>query len=446
MANSFAAWVYAMNHLSRRSFLAASASAALVPNLWGADPPRIKVAAIYTVFRHRSHAQNILENFLQPYLFNGKIVDPGMDVVSFFADQRAPDGDRTDEVARQFKIPVHKTIRDALTLGGKTLACDAVLLIGEHGEYPINKLGQIEYPRKRFFDEIVAVIRELKRPVPIFNDKHLSYRWDWSKEMYDTVRELRIPLMAGSSVPLGQRVPALELPEKSEVEHVVSVHGGPPEIYDFHAFELMQSLVEGRKGGETGISSVEFLNGDAMWKAADEGRWPMALAKAAMSAELGEKAGDLRAAITGDKTDKAADPHVLLLTYKDGMKATILKLGRNSNRWNVAMTLKGEAKPRATRIFNGPWGNRNLFMALSHAVQSFFRAGKAPYPVERTLLGSGVVDAGMHSAANGKLIATPHLELGYAAQDFKAFRENGESWKIVEKRKEDSHLHTLGQK
>jgi hypothetical protein len=435
-----------MNPLSRRSFLTASAGAAFGPALWGAAPPvvrRLRVAAIYTVFRHRSHAQNILENFLQPYLFNGEVIDPGMDVVSFYADQREPEGDRTDEVARTFKVPVHKTIRDALTLGGKTLACDAVLLIGEHGKYPVNKLGQIEYPRKRFFDEIVAVMRGSKRPVPIFNDKHLSYRWDWSKQMYDAAREDRIPLMAGSSVPLGQRVPALELPVAPEVESAVAVHGGPPEVYDFHAFEVLQSLIEGRKGGETGIASVEFLSGAAMWKAADAGRWPVALARAAMSAELGDKAGDLRGPIAGEK---AADPHVLLLTYKDGLKATILKLGRNSNRWNVAVKLKGETGPRRTRIFNGPWGNRNLFMALSHAVQSFFRTGESPYPVERTLFASGVVEAGMRSAAGGKPVATPHLEMRYAARDFKAFRETGASWKVVEKRVEDKHLHTLGRK
>lgn len=435
-----------MNPLSRRSFLAATPGALLVPNLWGADNPpvpRLRVAAVYTVLRHRSHAQNILENFLQPYLFNGKIVDPGMDVVSFYADQREPEGDRTDEIARKFKIPVHKTIRDALTLGGKTLACDAVLLIGEHGEYPVNKLGQVEYPRKRFFDEIVAVLRESKRSVPVFNDKHLSYRWDWSKEMYDTAREHRIPLMAGSSVPLGQRVPALELPEKSEIESIVAVHGGGLESYDFHAFEVLQSLIEGRKGGETGISSVEFLTGDAMWKAGDAGRWPVALAKLAMAAELGDKVGNLREPIG---REKAVAPHALLITYKDGLKATVLKLGLSSNRWNVAVKLKGEAEPRGTRIFNGPWGNRNLFMALSHAIQSFFRTGEAPYPVERTLFASGVVDAAMHSAADGKLVATPHLEMRYAAKDFRAFREMGESWKIVEKRVEDKHLHTLGQK
>jgi hypothetical protein len=431
-----------MNPLSRRSFLAASAGAVVAPTLPAADPPRPRVAAVYTVFRHRSHAQNILENFLQPYLFNGRVVEPGVDVVSFYADQRAADGDRTDEVARRFGVPVHKTIRDALTLGGKTLACDAVLLIGEHGDYPVNALGQVEYPRKRFFDEAVAVMRESGRFVPVFNDKHLSYRWDWSKEMYDTARRHRIPLMAGSSVPLGQRVPPLELPAGPEVEEIVSVHGGSREGYDFHAFEVLQSLVEGRKGGETGITSVELLAGEAVWKAGDAGRWPVALARAAMAAEVGDKAGDLRAPIGREQ----GDPHVLLLTYKDGRKATVLKLGRNSNRWNVALKLRGEAPQRGLRIINGPWGNRNLFMALSHAIQSFFRTGEAPYPVERTLLASGVVDAAMHSAADGKPVATPHLELRYVAKDFRAFRETGESWKIVEKRVEDKHLHTLGKK
>jgi len=428
-----------MNPLSRRSFLA---STLVAPQLRAAER-RIRVAAIYTVLRHRSHAQNILENFLQPYLFNGKVVDPGMDVVSFFADQRDPEGDRTDEIARTFKIPVHTTIRGALTLGGKSLACDAVLLIGEHGNYPVNKLGQMEYPRKRFFDEIVAVLREVKRPVPVFNDKHLSYRWDWSKEMYDTAKEHKIPLMAGSSVPLGQRIPATELPAKAEIEDVVAVHGGNLESYDFHAFELLQTLIESRKGGESGIASVEFLTGDAMWKAADAGRWSLPLAREAMAAEFGDKPVDLRKPIGNEK---AAAPHVVLLAYKDGLKGTILKVGQNSNRWNAAVKLKNAAAPRRMRIFNGPWGNRNLFMALSHAIQHFFRTGVSPYPVERTLFASGVVDAAMHSAADGKPVATPHLGMRYAATDFQPFRESGESWKIVEKRTEDKHLHTLGRK
>ena len=75
-----------------------------------------------------------------------------------------------------------------------------------------------------------------------------------------------------------------------------------------------------------------------------------------------------------------------------------------------------------------------MFTALSHAVAHFFKTGKSPYPVERTLLVSGILDAAMHSHhAGGKPIDTPQLEFAYQPQDFSAFRETGESWQVITK-------------
>jgi hypothetical protein len=413
---------------TRRQFVLAAALAGL-GRLAPADEAkkRPRVAAVYTVFHHRSHAHDIIENFLESYYFNGKLTDPGVEVVSFYADQKAKTGDMTEDVAREYKVRVCKTIEEALCLGGKELAVDAVLSIGEHGTYPVNKLGQTEYPRKRFFDEIVAVMRRSKRFVPLYNDKHLSFRWDWAREMYDTARELGIPFMAGSSVPLAQRVPALELKPGAEIVEAVSIHGGGLESYDFHGIEVLQSLVEARKGGEPGIAHVEFLQGDALWKAAADGRWSMELAEAAMAAELGKKPATLKTV----EGEMEAEPHALLLTYKDGFRATVLKIGRSSTRWNFACRLKGETDNRSLRYYVGPWKNRNLFKALSHAIQHMIQAGKPPYPVERTLLASGVLDAAMHSRAEGKSLRTPHLEFGYKPVDFRALRETGASWKVV---------------
>jgi hypothetical protein len=387
---------------------------------------RPRVAAIFTVCRYRSHAHVLLENFLEPYLFNGRLTEPGVEVVSFYADQTAKE-DMTRDVARQYKIPVFKSIREALCLGGRRLAVDAVLSVGEHGNYPVNKLGQREYPRKRFFDEAVAVMRQSDRFVPLFNDKHLSYRWDWAKEMFDTARRLRIPFMAGSSVPLAQRIPPLEVPARAEFTEVLALHGGPPESYDFHALEVLQSLVESRKGGETGIARVEFLRGEALWKAARERRWSTALAEAALAADLGKRPSTLR----GVKGELADETHALLLTYKDGLRGTVLKVGDSSTRWGFACRLKGEEKVRACRFYPGPWENRNLFKALAHAIQQHFREGRAPYPVERTLLTTGALEAAMRSRAAGKVLATPHLEFAYAARDFRPLREMGASWKIL---------------
>src|SRR4051794_10185422 len=96
--------------LSRRDFLAGSLAGGV--GLAAADAtraesdssPRPRVAALFTELRLRSHAYNILENFFAPYLFNGELVDPGVDMASFYADQ-FPDSDLAREVSQRFKAP-----------------------------------------------------------------------------------------------------------------------------------------------------------------------------------------------------------------------------------------------------------------------------------------------------------------------------------------------------
>ncbi len=371
-------------------------------------------------------AHVILENFLTPYLFNGKLVQPTVEVVSIYADQIAPSADLTEGMLRRFRLPHYKTISEALTLGGKDLAVDAVLSIGEHGDYPTNKLGVREYPRKRFFDEIVAVMRRANRFVPIFNDKHLSYRWDWAREMFDTCQRHRIPFMAGSSVPLAQRRPVLELPANCVVEEAVSIHGGSFESYDFHGLEVLQAFLEARKGGETGITHVEFLPRDALFRAARQGRWSLDLARAAMRVEFGDKLPDITQPVN------KIEPWGILLTYRDGTKGTVLKLGDSSStRWHFACKLAGEQTPRVTSHHVGPWRNRCLFMALSHAIQQFFVTRVAPYPVERTLLTTGALEAAVRSRSELRRLATPHLNVVYSSRDYRALREQGESWRTL---------------
>ena len=235
--------------------------------------------------------------------------------------------------------------------------------------------------------------------------------------------------MAGSSVPLAERRPPLELPAGAKIVEAVSIHGGPPERYGFHALEVLQSFVESRAGGETGISQVQFFQGDALWKAAEQGLWSPQLAEAAMAAELGPGQPPLREMVRKLEGD---DAHGILVTYRDGLRGIALGLGHNGGRWNFACQLAGEQQPRATKLYNGPWDNRNLFKALSHAIQTCFRDRRAPYPVERTLLVTGALDAAMDSRfRSSKPIETPQLQFAYQPVDFRALRENGASWKII---------------
>lgn len=403
-----------------------------------ADAKRPRVAAIFTVLRFRSHAYNILENFLGPYYFNGELIDPGVDVVSFYADQ-FPDDDMAREVSQRFNIPLYPSIERALCVGSQRLNVDAVLVIGEHGDYPYNARGQHLYPRKQFFDEAVAVMRRSNRFVPLFNDKHLSYRWDWAQEMFDTARQHQMPLLAGSSVPLAQRIPPLDLPAGAHIEEAVSIHGGGLEVYDFHALEVLQSLLESRHGGETGVARVELLHGEKLEQARAAGRWSPPLLDAAMAAEKAMQVSRQPRPDSGAVAVRAAreapsglqGPHAISIEYRDGTRATVFKVGSSADRWNFACRLRGEEQPRATAYFNSPWGNRGLFKALSHAIQHLFIHGQEPYPAERTLLTTGMVEAAMQSFETGQPIETPHLQIGYQSRPWDQFRELGRTWEII---------------
>ncbi|GIW95392.1 MAG: hypothetical protein KatS3mg110_3433 [Pirellulaceae bacterium] len=417
--------------LSRRSWLAGVMAAGLAASRTGtaAIRNRPRVAAVVTEFTFRSHAHVILENFLEPYYFNGRLTDPGVELVSLYVDQFPP-GDMSRQAAREYGFRIYDTIEGALCCGGERLAVDGVLSIGEHGQYPRNEREQIMYPRKEFFDRIVGVFRRSGRVVPLFNDKHFSYRFDWAAEMMATVRRMNIPFMAGSSVPLAERRPPLELAPGSRIVEAVSIHSGGLESYDFHALEVLQSMVELRAGGESGVRSVQLLEGDEAWKAAREGRWDLKLAEAAMSAGESRPIDNLEQFVE-PATGRVHPAHVILIEYQDGLKATVLRIGASSTRWKFACRLE-DGRVAATSFYVGPWQNRNLFKALSHAIQWHIRHGEAPYPVERTFLTTGVVIAAVESRFQGRRrLETPHLAIAYQPRDFRAFREMGASWQII---------------
>src|SRR3954453_15232164 len=171
---------------------------------------RPKIAAVTTTYFKYSHAQHIVDRFLDGYGWNGVHHYPPMDLVSLYVDQphppRQPDFSR-ERLARHPEVKGAKTIAEALTLGTGKLAVDGIVLVGEHGNYPRNEKGQTKYPRYEFFKQIVEVFRSSGRSVPVFNDKHLSWNWDWAKEMYDTSRELKFAFMAGARPPGPRRPP-----------------------------------------------------------------------------------------------------------------------------------------------------------------------------------------------------------------------------------------------
>src|SRR5215213_130309 len=154
--------------ISRRALLLGIGAAPLA--LRAQRRARPKIAAICTTYFKYSHAQHIVDRFLEGYGWNGTHHHPEMDLVSIYIDQiRGDDVSRT----RLQEFPamrLYPSIAEALTLGGTALAVDGVLLVGEHGRYPRNDRGQTRYPRYEFFQQIVKVFSDSGRSVPVFND------------------------------------------------------------------------------------------------------------------------------------------------------------------------------------------------------------------------------------------------------------------------------------
>jgi hypothetical protein len=280
------------------------------------------------------------------------------------------------------------------------------------------------YPRYEFFKQVTDVVRKDRRTAPVFNDKHLSWKWEWAKEMVDTARKMNFGFLAGSSLPVTWRMPSIDLPFGAEPEEMMCAAFGGLDSYDFHALEVIQCMAERRKGGETGVRAVTGLRGEAVWKAMAAGSWAAGgwdpgLFEACLcrTQTLAQPATfSHRRPTPAQMKEWVKDPAAYRIEYADGLKATMLLLNGLVQDFTFAARLKGRRDPLSTLFYLPPNPNVTYSAALMAKAEELFSTGKAPYPAERTLLTGGLVEAGLRSIADGgKRLETPHLSVKYEA-------------------------------
>ena len=391
---------------------------------------RPRVAALVSEYRKYSHGQNIVDRLMGGYGWESRWHRPALDVVSLYVDQ-FPENDLSRErEARHPDLRIYPSVTEALTLGRDRLAVDGVLLIAEHGDYPKNEQGQTLYPRYEFFRETVDVFRASGRSVPVFCDKHLSWNWEWASEMVATSRELSFPLMAGSSVPVSRRVPSIDLPWGARVEEIVGVGVGGIDSYDIHTLEGMQSLVERRQGGETGVVSIHALRGDSVWQAMDDGAWDPALFEACLCRSFSLTPVDESHRHTWPAREDLPDlvgspPVAYCIEYADGLRATMLLMEGLVCDITAAARIAGRPDPLSLLFYlgSGHGMQPNFFNPLCHHIEDLILTGRSPYPIERTLLTTGLSGSGVTSLWKGEMpLATPHLDICYRVDETSTFR------------------------
>lgn len=410
--------------LTRRTFLssaAACAAAGAFPSvIRAAAPQRKKIAFLGTECREHSHSQHFLDRLTLGYGWRGKWQQPRVDVAAVFIDQ-FPEGDLARGRIERHKLKQFPTIAEALTLGGSNLAVDGVVIIGEHGDYPKNEKGQTLYPRYEWFKEIVKVFESSNRAVPVFNDKHLSTTWERCHEMVEDSKRLGFPFLAGSSLPVTWRLPGIDVPHGAPLKESVCVCYGGVDSYDFHGLETAQCMSERRRGGEVGIRSVHALRGEAMWElltSADR-KTTARLFTAALtrSHTLPVTEGYVEDPISVDWARRVLpDTLGYFIEHRDGFRTAMFLA--NIRDFNYA-GLRGDTDEIISCQMYLPMPGHSattadFFHPLVRHIETLVLENRAPYPVERTLLTSGMTLAAVDSIHNGyTAVNTPQMQVAY---------------------------------
>jgi hypothetical protein len=383
--------------MDRRTFLSAGGAAAL------ASTRHVKIGAVITAYYRNSHADVFIGNMLRGYHWDGKHHESQLEIAAMHLEQ-APANDIGRAEAAKHGIPMKSTVRDTIVSG-----IQGVALIGEHGDYPINEKGQKLYPRYELMEQIVNAYRETGRALPMFVDKHFSTEWKKAQQMFQWSRELRFPLIAGTSLTLTWRRPALELDLGAPVKRAVGYFYGGKEAYGYHGLEVYQSMVERRKGAETGIQWVQCLEGPEVWKWTEANPWARNLLEEAMRHDDTLKRGRVE--------DNVKQPILFLLGYRSGLQGVVYLLTGQTEQAGFAAEIEGQADPAVCCFltqWGRPWSHGN---GLSYWVEQTIVQGKEFYPPERTLLATGAIEALMDSSfRGGRKVDTPHLEVRYRPQ------------------------------
>lgn len=397
---------------SRRSLLLSAVATGAT--LLGARPTlaarrsKKTVAAIVTIYRKNSHADVIVGKILEGWKQDGG-PGPALRVASLYVDQ-FPADDMSRQLAAKHGVPIFKSIDQAITLGGGQVAVDGVVSIGEHGDYPWNDKGQHLYPRRRFFAAITDTFERHGKVVPVFNDKHPGPRWEDALWMYNRARDLKIPWMAGSSLPVSFRDPDVALPLGSRVVACLGVGYSGLDVYGFHTLDFLQCFLERRSGAETGVQWVQSLPADSIARLLDDGTIQGDLLDAALKSSRTDRPTVLKS------TNK--DSAVFLIQYADGLLVPVLMLPGQASAISVAYKTQNETVV-ATRAEERSQPRYPHFAYLLKGVEQMIQTGRPAYPVERSMLSAGMLDRLLTSRQeNGRRMDTPELRIRYKPVDY----------------------------
>ena len=231
----------------------------------------------------------------------------------------------------------------------------------------------------------------------------------------------RVTLLAGTPLGVTWRLPPVEIPKRARLKDALIVVQGKAPAAEFDGLEGLMPLIERRRGGEKGIRSVRFLEGDALWRAGEAGQWSWPLLASALSRSDSPQGDSVRDGRTQDLAGLglvqklAREPRGWVMEHRDGLRSAILVLDGVIADYNFAV-LTSDGGIISAQVYRPPAPADHQFTRLAEVIEDFFRSGMRPWPVERSILIAGLLEVFRNPASrSGQLIPTPGLGLTYSA-------------------------------
>lgn len=375
-------------------------------------PGAKRLAVLASRWTPDSPARQVADRFLIGYPRQGRWHRPAMDVVSAYVDQ-TPDADQSRQRAAEFGFRIYPSIAEALRCGRDRLAVDGVLMLAGQGDDSGSGPSGSD-----LLEPMLGVFEEDRRTVPVYWDEPSGLAQ--ARRMVEASRQLGFPVLSGSSLPMTWRLPPLELPAGSPVEQALLVGIGLGRSDRYRALEALQAMVERRRGGETGVRSVQAVAGEAVWRAGSSGRWSRELVQAAVARSdslQGEtlKDGRPRDLVgSGELSRLVEDPEACLVDYSDGMRASVLMLNGAVGDFTFAARLRDVSEVASSQFLLPPGPNHAGSACLAARIEDLIQSGRSPVRPERAWIAAGILDRWMESRQKGGVtLETPELTLEY---------------------------------
>lgn len=352
-------------------------------------------------FALQTPAQQLLDRFLLGYRRDGQFHRvAGIQVVAHLATNPALAAGENVELARRVAdlgLKLAPTLADALR------TADAIVLVPRSAAVaPAETL-------------VTAVLEQAPRGAACFIHGALATNLATARTCLRLADTRQITLAAGTALPVTWRLPPVDLPANARVAEALIVVQGPSPLAELHALDGLLPVLERRAGGERGVRRVKFLAGPELWRAGDRGDWSWPLLSTALSRSDSPQGDTLLDGRTQDLVGLGVVPGLAreargwLLEHTDGVRSALLVLDGVVADYNFAVRLQS-GREISAQLFRAPAPAEEHFSQLAAVLEDFFRNGRPPWSVLRSLLTAGLLEAARQSSARpGEWIPTPEL-------------------------------------